>query len=572
MNRLTLSFCIVILAGLGAAKDVPFVFDEMVSDVSDYTSSQIEQVYISSPDLAEIPTVTQAQDNETLAFPITGGGNTPLGTKEKNVGVLKMVFDSRVEPENPVVHEEALLLTAKYPGDLTIDQICSIYHYLKNGENLLKGWSYKRDPRGSDYFNYANSSLRLGKAGGYAGAGDCDDFAILMAALIESIGGTTRIILANNETKGGHAYAEVYIGQLNATESQVEDIIYWLKGKFNTGKIYTHIDTDTKDVWLNLDWGADEEGNTHPGGPFYQGDKHIVLCIRDKYVKTPLKLPEVEVVFPDPNLDAKIRKAINKPTGIIYAADLGKITTFGASANDIKNIEGLEYCTNLQTLTLWGSQITDVSPLAGLTKLQTLNLDSNQITDVSPIAGLTNLKMLALEGNQITDVSPLSKLTNLQQLDLLINQISDVSPLSKLTNLQMLLLDFNQITDISPIAGLTNLQWLGLDSNQITDISPIAGLTNLKELALEGNQIIDISPIAGLTNLQKRLNNTPYEMETVQWSVRHPGEHLLTSWDRLIRFDGKEVWYLSRDGMYQREIWYNPATGRMLMDAKLVPR
>jgi hypothetical protein len=292
MSRLTLWFCIVILAGLSDAKDVPFVFDEMMSDVADYTSSQIEQIRISSPDLAGIPTVIQALDNETLEFPITGGGNTPLGTKETNVGELMMVFNSRVEPKNPVVHEEALLLTAKYPGDLTIDQIGSIYHYLKNGEDPLKGWSYKRDPRGSDYFNYANSTLRLGKAGGYAGAGDCDDFAILMAALIESIGGTTRIILANNDTKGGHAYAEVYLGKLNGSDSQVEDIIYWLRQEYNTDKIYTHINTDTKEVWLNLDWGQDENSNSHPGAPFFQGDKHIVVCIRDDIGKTPLKIPE----------------------------------------------------------------------------------------------------------------------------------------------------------------------------------------------------------------------------------------------------------------------------------------
>jgi len=113
-----------------------------------------------------------------------------------------------------------------------------------------------------------------------------------MGALVESVGGTTRIILARNNTTGGHAYTEVYLGRINDTSNQVEDIINWLKERFDTDKIYTHIDTDTKDVWLNLDWGSDENGNTHPGGPFYQGERHIVLCIRDKFVKTPLKLPE----------------------------------------------------------------------------------------------------------------------------------------------------------------------------------------------------------------------------------------------------------------------------------------
>jgi hypothetical protein len=292
MSSLTLWLCVVLMAGSVAAKDVPFIFDEMTSDVEDYTSSQIEQVQISSPQLVGIPPVIQALDNETLVFPVTGGGSTPLGTTERKVGELKTVLNSRVEPENPLVHEKAVLLTAEHSGDFTIDQIGSIYHYLKYGENSIKNWSYSRDPRGTDYFNYANASLKIGNARGCAGAGDCDDFAILMAALVESIGGTTRIILASNNITGGHAYAEVYLGRFNTSDSQVEDIIGWLRQEYNTDKIYTHIDTDTKDVWLNLDWGPDERGNAHPGGPFFQGDKHIVVCIREELGKTPIKIPE----------------------------------------------------------------------------------------------------------------------------------------------------------------------------------------------------------------------------------------------------------------------------------------
>ncbi len=235
-----------------------------------------------------------------------------------------------------------------------------------------------------------------------------------------------------------------------------------------------------------------------------------------------------EVVFPDPNLEAAIRAAINKPYGPIYVADLEQIERLEANESDIKDITGLEYCTNLQTLYLgrylgrnqitdvsplagltnlqtlglWGNQITDVSPLAGLTNLETLDLGDNQITDVSPLAGLTNLQILWLEDNQITDVSPLAGLTNLQTLGLWGNQITDVSPLAGLTKLQRLWLGGNQITDVSPLAGLTNLQTLGLWGNQITDVSPLAGLTYLQYLDLEDNQITDVSPLAGLTNLQ----------------------------------------------------------------------
>jgi hypothetical protein len=292
MSTWALWLCMIFLIGAGIAADVPFVFDETTSDMAGYSPSQLEQVRLSSPDLAGVPAVTQVAENEVLDFPITGGGNLPERSIGKNVSELKKTLDAAVEPDNPRVHEEAVVLALKYPGDLTIDQIDSIYNYIKYGDSSKIGWGYVRDPRGLDYFNYANDSLRLGDRANCVGGGDCDDFAILMAALVESIGGTTRIILARNNTTGGHAYTEVYLGQLNGTGSQVETIIDWLKGKFNTSKIYTHIDTDTKDVWLNLDWGSDEKGNAHPGGPFFTGDMHIVLCIRDNFAKSPLKLSE----------------------------------------------------------------------------------------------------------------------------------------------------------------------------------------------------------------------------------------------------------------------------------------
>jgi len=310
------------------AVDIPFVFDGTSAGVAGYTTAQFEQTRTSSPDLAGVPTVTQVADNEIIAFPVTGGGSAPEGATDKQVGELKKAFDAAVEPDNSRVHEEAVVLALKYPGDLTIDQIASIYSYLKTGDGSKKGWGYVRDPRGIDYFNYANASLKLGDRANCVGGGDCDDFAILMSALVESIGGTTRIILARNNTTGGHAYAEVYLGRLNVPNSQVEDIIIWLKQEFDTNKIYTHIDTDTKDVWLNLDWGADEKGNTHPGGPFFQGDKHIVLCIRDKFEKTPLKLP---VKSNDP--PKLISLTSDKPN----MQDAGTSITWTAEAKDPDN-------------------------------------------------------------------------------------------------------------------------------------------------------------------------------------------------------------------------------------------
>ena len=82
------------------------------------------------------------------------------------------------------------------------------------------------------------------------------------------------------------------------------------------------------------------------------------------------------------------------------------------------SLEGSQYATNLTELmlqsqvdTAYYGDITDVSPLAGLTKLTNLQLSGNRITDVTPLAGLTNLTQLGLAFNHIGDFSSLSSLT-----------------------------------------------------------------------------------------------------------------------------------------------------------------
>jgi len=53
--------------------------------------------------------VTQATDDEVMAFPVTCGGSTPEGEMENNMGELKKAYDARVEPENRRVNREAIV-------------------------------------------------------------------------------------------------------------------------------------------------------------------------------------------------------------------------------------------------------------------------------------------------------------------------------------------------------------------------------------------------------------------------------------------------------------------------------
>ena len=130
---------------------------------------------------------------------------------------------------------------------------------------------------------------------------------------------------------------------------------------------------------------------------------------------SPVEKEEVEVAFPDPNLEAAVRKATNKPEGSILPPDLERLTFLDASGRGIGDLTGLEHCTGLTVLNLYDNRISDVSPLASLTSLTELYLCSNEISDMSPLADLTGLTVLGLHFNQLSDLSPVASLTNLTE-------------------------------------------------------------------------------------------------------------------------------------------------------------
>jgi len=218
--------------------------------------------------------------------------------------------------------------------------------------------------------------------------------------------------------------------------------------------------------------------------------------------------PSPTASVPDGQFQACLRYyrslSLNRASGPTTIAQLNRITGIvGCTNQGVASIEGAQYLTSADSLLLRMDQISDLTPLTGLTNLTGLDLGSNHISDITPLARLNNLTWISLDGNQISDTTPLTGLTNLTELGLGSNHISDTTPLAGLTNLTSLNLSGNQINDsgITPLAGLTNLTELDLISNHISDTTPLAGLTNLTSLNLSGNQISDTTPLAGLTNL-----------------------------------------------------------------------
>jgi len=271
----------------------------------------------------------------------------------------------------------------------------------------------------------------------------------------------------------------------------------------NEGEIATDTGARLLKGYLCVGW---QEGDACWRGATFSA---VANCAHgSRWADLPPGVPECEpllVVFPDSSLEAAIRDAIEKPTGDIYDADLFGLASLYARFRGIRNLEGLQYCTDLTEINLHGNDIADVGPLSRLSGLTRLLLMSNRIVDIDGLAGLSNLTELDLNDNLIVDISALSALTKLWKLSLHWNKIADISALAGLTNLTGLWMSFNEIADITPLSGLTNLQILFLGVNQIDDVSALSGLSNLRILQLRSNSIRDISVLSGLSSLTNLL-------------------------------------------------------------------
>ncbi len=133
-------------------------------------------------------------------------------------------------------------------------------------------------------------------------------------------------------------------------------------------------------------------------------------------------------------------------------------------------------------------QVTDLSPLSGLTQLQELSLDGTKVSDLSPLRGLTQLQQLSLNGTDVADLRPLEALTKLRILYVGASLVLDLTPLERLTQLEKLSLFQTKVKDLAPLKSLARLESLALGRTEVSDLTPLGGLTQLRVLDLTGTR------------------------------------------------------------------------------------
>ena len=152
--------------------------------------------------------------------------------------------------------------------------------------------------------------------------------------------------------------------------------------------------------------------------------------------------------------------------------------------------------------------------MSGLTKLRTLQITpyngegAATLSSLKGLENLTELRELHVNGpGNLTDVEPLANLTKLTALSLPYRDYSVNEP---------------PALDLSGLSGLTKLQTLGVNSS-VVSLEPLRGLTDLRSLQINAdwqNPVESLEPLSGLEKLSN-LHVYPLRKGADQSPVAH---------------------------------------------------
>lgn len=190
-------------------------------------------------------------------------------------------------------------------------------------------------------------------------------------------------------------------------------------------------------------------------------------------------------------------------TNVEYLTRLPMLNTLNLRGNHITDLTYFPYMYPLNQLDLsyqGPDYITDITPLAYMANsMQSLSLQGNKISDISALAHFKAMKYLSIRDNRITSIAPLANMSVLSGLDMTINLITDISPLANNSMLNIVTADHNLITSIEPLRNIPKLAQVSFKHNYITDVSPVSEMPYMKSMAFDYNNITDVSSLQDIT-------------------------------------------------------------------------
>ncbi|MEL1246299.1 leucine-rich repeat domain-containing protein [Flavobacterium sp. DGU11] len=178
-------------------------------------------------------------------------------------------------------------------------------------------------------------------------------------------------------------------------------------------------------------------------------------------------------------------------------------TSVITSTNDILSLEGIQYFTNVKSISCMGNQLTSLD-VSVLPSLEYLNCGHNLISSLN-VSGLNHLELLWCDSNLLTTLN-ISGLPALKTVFCHDNYLTSLN-LNELPVFIALVCSNNDLAELH-LNNITTLRELFADGNMLTSMD-LSGLSNLNYVVLDSNQFasIDISPLSSLTTLS--LSNNP---------------------------------------------------------------
>lgn len=184
------------------------------------------------------------------------------------------------------------------------------------------------------------------------------------------------------------------------------------------------------------------------------------------------------VVFNSKVLEDDIRKKLQKPEGAITQKELAKVKSVNITRD---RVDELDPCV-----------------FPHLTGMHDLFIGPGALDDLSALEKHTQLVSLRVSMSNVSNIGPLAKLTQLDRVDLAKTPVEDIRPLAQLKALTELTLDDTRVEDLSPLAACTALEQLSIKNTLVKDLAPLRDLTKLRRLDITGTTIVNTAPLAKL--------------------------------------------------------------------------
>ena len=138
------------------------------------------------------------------------------------------------------------------------------------------------------------------------------------------------------------------------------------------------------------------------------------------------------VEFPDPSLRAAVEAGLSKAEGDpIAPSEMEIFSCLTAPGASIRNLTGIESAINLTGVDLLSNNISDISPVVGLTGLRWIDLSNNNVSDISPLVANTGLgdgDLVYVAGNPLSYLSIYTHIPTLQSRGVRVSSDNQAHP------------------------------------------------------------------------------------------------------------------------------------------------